>query len=397
MTSSDDDSSDYLSTTMSRTTPPTRTFHRLGPSSTLSSITVPAKAATAANSTQLPSSLAATAMAAAQRARAAYSQVSASTSSVSTLNRSNTSISVDSMTGPLTGDDYIGQFERDRAQARSLGEVSQGPFGCMYRINNSSSFNNNNSSSVNSLATTVHQHRQQEFQHGSAGYNPTAMSSTETLLVNVDDDHDHSAAGVGIGGDIEKSAHRGAFGFGFLHRPSSSSSSSISPPRRARQSSTHSSISEKLMHLPDPSPFEGMCSCRGLVNITSMFLILCGLILLILGYPIASSLKKDRLAAEAAAEEAANAANAALSQVRFAIDSQQQHQGCVGVAGLVGPLSKTATSTVVKAEMMGMVDEDTPQDKRTTVARDGELWDLVFSDEFNLDGRSFAPGQDRHW
>ncbi|KAG9062003.1 hypothetical protein KI688_006723 [Linnemannia hyalina] len=409
MTSSDDDddSSDYLSMTMNRTTPPTRTFHRLGPSSssTPSSITVPAKAATAANSTQLPSSLAAAAMAAAQRARAVYSQALTSTSSTSTLNRSNTSISVDSMTGPLTGNDYIGQFERNRAQARSFGDDDdgQGPFGSMHKINHSSSslFNSNNLSSVNSLATTVHQ---QQFQHGSEVYHPTAMSSTTTLLVDVDDDHayplDHSAAGVGVrggGSDLEKPANRSAFGFGFgfLHRPSSTSSSSIPPPRRTRQSSTYSTTSEKLMHLPDPSPFEGMCSCRGLINITSMLLILCGLILLILGYPIASSLRKDRLAAEAAAEEAANAANAAMSHVRFAMDSQQQ--GGVGTAGLMGPMSKTATSTVVKAAMRGMVDKDTPQDKRTTIARDGGLWDLVFSDEFNLDGRNFAPGQDPHW
>ncbi|KAG0050423.1 hypothetical protein BGZ89_003842 [Linnemannia elongata] len=411
----DDDSSDYLSMTMSKTTTPTRTFHRLGlpSSSTPSSVAVPVKAATAANSTQLPSSLAAAAMAAAQPARAAYSHAPTSTSSTSNLNRSNTTIFVDSMTGPLTSNDYIGQFERDRAQARSfLGYDGQGPFGSMhYRINNNnnsslSSLNSNKSSSVNSLATTVNQqHHQQQFLHGSGVYHPTAMSSTTTLLVDTDDDHarhpGHSAAGVGVGGgDIEKPANRGgAFGFGFLHRPSSSSSSSMSPPRRTRQSSTQSSISEKLMHLPDPSPFEGMCSCRGLVNITSMFLILCGLILLILGYPIASSLKKDRLAAEAAAEEAASAANAALSQVRFAIGTQQQQhpQGGVGIAGLVGPMSKTATSTVVKAAMRGMVDEDTPQDKRTTVAKDGELWDLVFSDEFNLDGRSFAPGQDPNW
>ncbi|KAF9538294.1 hypothetical protein EC957_006942 [Mortierella hygrophila] len=406
MTSSDDDddSSDYLSMTMSRTTPPTRTFHRLGPSSsTPSSITVPAKAATAANSTQLPSSLAAAAMAAAQRARAVYNQALTSTSSnTSTLNRSNTSISVDSMTGPLTGNDYIGQFERERAQARSFGDDDgQGPFGSMHKINHSSLFNSNNSSSMNSLATTVHQ---QQFQHGSTVYHPTAMSSTTTLLVDVDDDHaypsDNSATGVGIGGsgsDLKKPANRSAFGFGFgfLHRPFSTSSSSIPPPRRTRQSSTYSTTSEKLMHLPDPSPFEGMCSCRGLINITSMLLILCGLILLILGYPIASSLRKDRLAAEAAAAEAASAANAAMSQVRFAMDSQQQ--GGVGIPGLVGPMSKTATSTVVKTAMRGMVDEDTPQEKRTTVAKDGGLWDLVFSDEFNLDGRSFAPGQDPHW
>ncbi|KAF9145880.1 hypothetical protein BG015_011762 [Linnemannia schmuckeri] len=396
MTSSDEDSSDFLSmATARRMTLPTRTFQRLGRSSTTPSLTVPAKAATAANSTQLPSSLAAAAMAAAQRARAAYSQASASITSTSTINRSNTSVSVDSMTGPLTGNDYIGQFERARAQTRNFGED---PFGSTYRIHNSSSFSSSdNSSSLNSLATTVNQHQQH---HGSTAYHPTAMSSTTTLLVDIDDhEHhtEHTDGGVG-GGDIVKVTNRG-FGFGLLRRPSSLSftSNSITDKdtasiRRTRQSSTHSDISEKLMHLPDPSPFEGMCSCRGLVNITSMVLILCGLILLILGYPIASSLKKDRLAAEAAAAEAAEAANAALSQVRFAIDSQQHQQG-----GLVGPLSKTSSSTVVKTATGMMVDPDTPQDKKTTVAKDGQLWDLVFSDEFDQDGRSFAPGQDPHW
>ncbi|KAF8934536.1 hypothetical protein BGZ47_010339 [Haplosporangium gracile] len=385
ITSSDEDSSEFLSmTTSRRTTLPTQTSQCLSRSSTTLSPIVPAKAATAANSTQLPSSLATAAMAAAQRARAAYSQASVSLTSNSALNRSNTSVSIDSMTGPLTSNDYIGQFERARVQVRNFGED---PFGSTYRINNSPPFHNSDiSSSLNSLATTVNQHQQH---HGSAVYHPTAMSSTTTLLVDIDDHEHHTkrtGGGVG-GGDIEKVANRG-FGFGFL-RNIDEGTASI---RRTRQSSTHSDITEKLMHLPDPSPFEGMCSCRGLVNITSMVLILCGLILLILGYPIASSLKKDRLAAEAAAAEATNAANAALSQVRFVIDSQQHQRG-----GLLGPLSKTASSTVVKAATEMMVDPDTPQGKRTTVAKDGQLWDLVFSDEFNQDGRSFAPGQDPHW
>jgi hypothetical protein len=423
MTSSDDDPSDYLSMATIRTAPPTRTFHRLG---STTSLTVPAKAATAANSTQLPSALAAAAMAAAQRARAAYSQSDSGISSSSaSLNRSNTSVSVDSLTGPLTGNDYIGQFERDRAQARNFGDAEHkgDPFGSKHRINDSSLFSNSNSNSsgsLDSLATTVQQH--QLHKHGSTVYHPTsALSSTTTLLVVGDaDSHGRHkaehAAGVGAG-DIEKVTNtnrgHGRLGLGFPHRPTSlhisslpnddDSNDSISRVHRTRQPSTQSDISEKLMHLSEPSPFEGMCSCRGLVNITSMVLILCGLIILILGYPIASSLKKDRLAAEAAAADAASAANAALSQVRFAIDSQHQQQGVAAAGGggaglgLVGSVSKTATSTVIRPAMRLMVDPDTPEDRMTTVASDGELWDLAFSDEFNQDGRGFAPGQDPHW
>ena len=34
-----------------------------------------------------------------------------------------------------------------------------------------------------------------------------------------------------------------------------------------------------------------------------------------------------------------------------------------------------------------LIDPDTPSDKRTYVGGDGKTWDLVFSDEFNQDGR----------
>ncbi|KAK3834141.1 MAG: beta-glucan synthesis-associated, partial [Linnemannia gamsii] len=110
-------------------------------------------------------------------------------------------------------------------------------------------------------------------------------------------------------------------------------------------------------------------SCRGLVNISSMLLILCGLILLILGYPIAQH-------------------------------QQHQHGGVAG-SGLLGLLSKTSASTVQKASSPRtaamMVDPDTPEEKKMTVAKDGQPWDLVFSDEFNQDGRGFGLGQDPHW
>lgn len=46
----------------------------------------------------------------------------------------------------------------------------------------------------------------------------------------------------------------------------------------------------------------------------------------------------------------------------------------------------------------GLIDLDTPQDALFRKSlRDGEDWMLVFSDEFNTDGRSFYPGDDPYW
>lgn len=45
-----------------------------------------------------------------------------------------------------------------------------------------------------------------------------------------------------------------------------------------------------------------------------------------------------------------------------------------------------------------LVDPDTPQEAWTkTSMEDGTEMDLVFSDEFNLEGRSFYPGDDPYW
>ncbi|CAL1705207.1 unnamed protein product [Somion occarium] len=46
----------------------------------------------------------------------------------------------------------------------------------------------------------------------------------------------------------------------------------------------------------------------------------------------------------------------------------------------------------------GLVDLDTPQDAYTKPEHvTGKEWQLVFSDEFNVDGRSFYPGDDPYW
>jgi|ERR1700722_8929064 len=46
----------------------------------------------------------------------------------------------------------------------------------------------------------------------------------------------------------------------------------------------------------------------------------------------------------------------------------------------------------------GLVDLDTPHSAYTLPSfYDGSSWQLVFSDEFNTDGRTFYPGDDPYW
>jgi hypothetical protein len=46
----------------------------------------------------------------------------------------------------------------------------------------------------------------------------------------------------------------------------------------------------------------------------------------------------------------------------------------------------------------GVIDLETPQSAYTTTGyHNGQTMQLVFSDEFNTDGRSFYPGDDPYW
>lgn len=47
----------------------------------------------------------------------------------------------------------------------------------------------------------------------------------------------------------------------------------------------------------------------------------------------------------------------------------------------------------------GLIDKDTPASAytKTSYNGDGQELQLVFSDEFNTDGRSFYPGDDPYW
>ena len=44
-----------------------------------------------------------------------------------------------------------------------------------------------------------------------------------------------------------------------------------------------------------------------------------------------------------------------------------------------------------------MIDSSTPPDARSRKGYDGEDYVLVFSDEFNVDGRTFNEGDDPYW
>lgn len=49
------------------------------------------------------------------------------------------------------------------------------------------------------------------------------------------------------------------------------------------------------------------------------------------------------------------------------------------------------------SSLPSLIDPDTPTDQLTRTGFDGHDYELVFSDEFNLDGRSFYPGDDPFW
>jgi beta-glucanase (GH16 family) len=45
----------------------------------------------------------------------------------------------------------------------------------------------------------------------------------------------------------------------------------------------------------------------------------------------------------------------------------------------------------------GLVDKDTPESVYTKIGQDGLEYTLVFSDEFNAEGRTFYEGDDPYW
>jgi hypothetical protein len=60
----------------------------------------------------------------------------------------------------------------------------------------------------------------------------------------------------------------------------------------------------------------------------------------------------------------------------------------------LGGVNATGQAATVGREL---VDPDTPSNAYTRTGFDGNTWNLVFSDEFEVDGRTFYPGDDPFW
>ncbi|KAK7060394.1 hypothetical protein VNI00_001159 [Paramarasmius palmivorus] len=104
-------------------------------------------------------------------------------------------------------------------------------------------------------------------------------------------------------------------------------------------------------------------SSRGVLNYGCLSILLIGLLTLFVGYPI----------------------------LTYARRSELQRAG-YNLGGI------NASGQIPDIGNFGLIDLDTPRDAYTkTSLRDGSEWTLVFSDEFNKDGRSFYPGDDPYW
>ncbi|KAJ4490971.1 glycoside hydrolase family 16 protein [Lentinula aciculospora] len=161
---------------------------------------------------------------------------------------------------------------------------------------------------------------------------------------------------------------------GRSHGSSSTSSTSPSRPKGGSQGLPES-WNPKLMvdqpeaddYIHNPHSFSRghIFTARGLANLGCMFILGLCLLGLFIGYPVTQYYTSP-------------------------------HQKLIGN---LGPGGINATGQVPQiVGNWGLIDRETPSNVLTLPSyMDGSDWQLVFSDEFNTDGRSFYPGDDPYW
>ena len=120
--------------------------------------------------------------------------------------------------------------------------------------------------------------------------------------------------------------------------------------------------------LKDKNEGVGFWSSRGWLNIGALVLLVVALLSLFICYPVVSYYQD-------------NARNQQLVTENTRISNAGEN------------LAQPAHTF----PMPNMIDDDTPDGAKTRTGWDGEDYVLVFSDEFNKDGRSFYPGDDPYW
>ncbi|TIB38904.1 hypothetical protein E3P86_01376 [Wallemia ichthyophaga] len=109
-----------------------------------------------------------------------------------------------------------------------------------------------------------------------------------------------------------------------------------------------------------------LCTRRGILNVGMLVLLTAALLMLFAGYPI--------------------------------LDYAREVQRTTNGGYNLGFINSTGQTAVIGGmHMRGLVDPDTPASAHHRVGYDGQEYELVFSDEFNEDGRTFYPGEDPYW
>lgn len=148
----------------------------------------------------------------------------------------------------------------------------------------------------------------------------------------------------------------------FLHQDSDSESIFEKP----------SSSSNSKRKTKSKSPCSLISNKRAILNIGSLILLAAAMLTLFMGYPIIDG---TRYLASSSVSNNQNAANAAINS---------------------GPLHVGNINDYNR--FPNLIDVDTPDDVKEKLSVDGSTkMKLVFSDEFNQDGRSFYPGDDPFW
>jgi beta-glucan synthesis-associated protein KRE6 len=126
---------------------------------------------------------------------------------------------------------------------------------------------------------------------------------------------------------------------------------------------------DDALHNPDPirdAALESswtLFSARGWFNASALIILWAGLGTLFAGYPIIAFYRRTRLSVPG-----------------------------FNLGGING------TGQVPKLPgLPSLLDADTPSSAFTRTGTDGKTYNLVFSDEFNTDGRTFWPGDDPYW
>jgi len=128
---------------------------------------------------------------------------------------------------------------------------------------------------------------------------------------------------------------------------------------------------DDYLHNPDPNEKEprdcDICSRRGLVNVGALALLTLGVLILFIGYPVLTFVEKMF-----------NPEGNACSS----------NPDCIDVGHKIPTLKNIRT---------GLIDPDTPKSAMTRKSYTGKTQNLVFSDEFNKDGRTFYDNDDPYF